>query len=287
MDPDEGKGHRMADPSYFSKGVLAALIQVSGDTCYWPEPRCLVPVTVDVDGDKILNVEIAHIRAAHPNGPRYVPSMTALQRRKFANLLLLCPAHHRVIDVLHPGDFSIEILDEWKRAREAGNYSVLSQMPWGIDADRLEDMLTGRFAAQQRELERQVSRFEAALEKLAAIDSEAASLIGKRMEAAGMLLQAGRMLIHTEDTSEILAEAGRSLRHTEDTADELMSAAIELRGLQDSAETLIEAATILRPVMASVAELEDAASSLGEAHQLLSALDERLTERISQLDEFT
>jgi len=165
-----------------------------------------VPVTVDVNGDKILNVEIAHIRAAHPNGPRYVPSMTAVQRRMFGNLLLLCRAHHESIDVLHPGDYSIETLDGWKRAREAGNYAVLRQLP-GIDEDRLQAILTDAIARQQQELERQVSRFEAALAKLAAIDSEA-SLIGQRMEAAGMLLRAGRMLIHTEDTSLILRKPG-------------------------------------------------------------------------------
>lgn len=89
------------DPSYFSKGVVASLAIVSGGTCYWPEPRCLVPVTVDVSGDVVLNVEIAHIRGAHPNGPRYVRTMTDAERRLFGNLLLMCPSHHRVIDVLH------------------------------------------------------------------------------------------------------------------------------------------------------------------------------------------
>ena len=271
-----------ADPSYISKGVLAALTAVSGGTCYWPEPRCLVPVTVDVGGDMVLNVEIAHIRGAHPNGPRYVTTMTDKQRRLFGNLLLLCPSHHRVIDLLHPDEYSIETLDGWKQDREAGNYGVLSQLP-GIDEDRLQAIFTDAIARQQQELEKQVSRFEAALAKLAAIDSEAAALLGQRMEAAEMLLTAGRILLHTEDTSHVLSEAGRSLRHTEDTAPWLLSAARELRGLEDSAELLMQAASTLRPVMASADDLEAAADSLKEAHGLLNALDQRLADRIQQL----
>jgi hypothetical protein len=98
--------------------------------------------------------------------------MTNKQRRIFGNLLLLCPPHHRVIDILHPEDYSIATLDRWKRDREAASYGVLRQLP-GIDEDRLQIILTDAIARQQQELKRQVSRFEAALAKLAAIDREA------------------------------------------------------------------------------------------------------------------
>src|ERR1700735_5209883 len=158
-----------ADPSYFSKGVVASLAMVSGGTCYWPRPRCLVPVTVDIDGDMVLNVEIAHIRGAHENGPRYVKGMTNAERRMFGNLLLMCPSHHRVIDVLHKSDYDIDTLENWKRTREAGSYDVLRSLP-GIDEDVLQESITLALREQARELKRQVDRLESAIAKLAEID---------------------------------------------------------------------------------------------------------------------
>jgi hypothetical protein len=73
----------MADPSYISRSVAMSLAMVSGGTCYWPDPRCMKPVTEDVNGDKVLSVQIAHIRAARPDGPRYVKDMTDHDRRRF------------------------------------------------------------------------------------------------------------------------------------------------------------------------------------------------------------
>ena len=52
----------MADPSYISRSVAMSLAMVLGGTCYWPDPRCMKLVTEDVDGDKVLSVQIAHIR---------------------------------------------------------------------------------------------------------------------------------------------------------------------------------------------------------------------------------
>jgi hypothetical protein len=219
----------LADPSYISKGIVAALAMVSGGTCYWPKPpRCMVPVTVDVDGDMVLNVEIAHIRGAHRNGPRYVESMTDERRRQFGNLLLLCPSHHRVIDVIRPDDYSIDELVEWKKHREAGNYHILESIPV-IDEDKLQAVLTDAIKKQAKELEKQVSRFESAIAKLAAIDSESASLIAQRLKAAERLHQAASMLIHTEETSQMLYVAGKSLQRTEVTAETLLEAASGLQ----------------------------------------------------------
>lgn len=64
-------------------------------------------------------VDIAHIRSGLPAGPRHVPDYGPV--REFANLLLLCSKHHRLIDD-HPEDFPIGTLEDWKEAQvsEAG-----------------------------------------------------------------------------------------------------------------------------------------------------------------------
>jgi hypothetical protein len=272
----------LADPSYISKGVVAALAMVSGGTCYWPRPPCPVRVTVDVEGDMVLNVEIAHIRGAHSNGPRYVEDMANEERRQFGNLLLLCPSHHRVIDALRPGDFSIDELVKWKKDREAGNYDILRQMP-GIDENRLQVVLTDAVKLQAKELEKQVARFETAIAKLAAVDSEAASLLAQRMKSAETLSEAAKMLLHTADTSELLFDSARILVNAEDTAGMLLEATARLPGLYDTASQLTDAAELLNPLISSRGTLPSILSNLSDAYDMLSAVDQSLAARIQEL----
>lgn len=42
--------------------------------------------------------EICHITASSRKGPRYDPKLTAEERDSFANLILLCPTHHKMAD---------------------------------------------------------------------------------------------------------------------------------------------------------------------------------------------
>ena len=272
----------MPDPSYISKGVVAALSMVSGGTCYWPKPPCKVRVTVDVDGDMVLNVEIAHIRGAHRNGPRYVESMEDEERRRFGNLLLLCPSHHRVIDVLRPDDFSIDELIKWKKNREAGNYDILKQVP-GIDEDRLQAVLTDVVKIQAKELEKQVSRFESAIAKLAAVDSDAASLLAQRMKSAETLSKAAKMLLHTADTSEILFDAARMLVNAGDTAEMLLEVTARLPRIDNTAAQLTDAAELLQPLISSRGTLASITNGLSEAYEILSQIDQALSGKIQEL----
>jgi len=289
----------LPDPSYISKGVVAALAMVSGGRCYWPKPPCSVPVTVQVDGDMVLNVEIAHIRGAHRNGPRFVERMSDEERRQFGNLLLLCPSHHRVIDVLRRDDFSIDDLDKWKKDREAGNYEVLKQMP-GIDEDKLQAVLADAVKLQAKELEKQVSRFESAIAKLAAIDSDAASLLSQRMQAAETLSSAAKMLLHTQDTGEMLFVSARMLVGAQDTAEMLLETTARLSRLDQTAAQLTDAADLLGPLNQTTAELTEVAGllqplissrgslstladSLSGAHDDLIAIDQALSRKIQEL----
>jgi hypothetical protein len=272
----------LADPSYISKGVVAALAMVSGGTCYWPTPPCRVPVTVNVDGDMVLNVEIAHIRGAHRNGPRYVDSMLDEERRRFGNLLLLCPSHHRVIDVLRPKEFSIDDLEKWKKDREAASYDVLKQMP-GIDEDTLQAVLTDAVKLQAKELEKQVSRFESAIAKLAAIDSDAASLLAQRMKSAETLSQAAKMLLHTEDTSATLFQAARMLIAASETAEMLLEVTARLPRLNGAAAQLTDAADLLQPLISSRGFLSSITNNLSDANDMLTQIDRTLSRKIAEL----
>jgi hypothetical protein len=101
----------------YTVGTERALYTFSGMACYFPD--CLTPVIVFVNGEPVCNVQIAHVRGANPNSPRYDPSMTDAERRAFTNLILLCTPHHTIVDRLHAADYPPEELQLWKVQREA------------------------------------------------------------------------------------------------------------------------------------------------------------------------
>jgi hypothetical protein len=51
---------------------------------------------------KGVQADIAHIRGERPGSARYAPDMTDAERNSPENLILLCPNHHREIDLLRP-----------------------------------------------------------------------------------------------------------------------------------------------------------------------------------------
>ena len=113
----------------YTAGTERALYAFSNTRCYFPD--CTTPVIKFVGDEPVNNVQIAHIRGAKPNSPRYDPAMSDDQRRAFSNLILLCTPHHTVVDRLHPDDYSVETLEQWKAARESAA---------GIDNDALSSL---------------------------------------------------------------------------------------------------------------------------------------------------
>jgi hypothetical protein len=63
--------------------------------------------------------------------------MTDKERAAFNNLILLCRAHHDLIDNKHPEQHSVAVLQGWKQAREAEAGQALSELG-AIDPDDLE-----------------------------------------------------------------------------------------------------------------------------------------------------
>ncbi|MFE3936394.1 hypothetical protein ACFXPJ_22105, partial [Streptomyces goshikiensis] len=79
----------------------ATFKQLYGTAFRCAKPDCREPLyRVNSDtGETILNSNVAHIHARSEGGPRWKPGMTADENRHFDNLLPMCEAHAREIDV--------------------------------------------------------------------------------------------------------------------------------------------------------------------------------------------
>lgn len=84
-------------------------------------PKCFAPI---VRGAIVLG-EICHIRARRKNGPRYDPALSAKQKDDAANLILLCPTCHSMIDK-DEDTFSPEYLESIKKFQEENSILEIS-----------------------------------------------------------------------------------------------------------------------------------------------------------------
>lgn len=69
------------------------LFATCGNRC--SHPGCTQAMVTD---NGIVVGEICHITASSRNGPRYNPQLSTEERDSFANLILLCPTHHKLAD---------------------------------------------------------------------------------------------------------------------------------------------------------------------------------------------
>jgi hypothetical protein len=68
--------------------------------------------------NETLTGEVCHIKGMRPGSARYDPSQTDLERHAYANLVLMCPTHHTVIDD-DEESYTSERLCKIKAAHEA------------------------------------------------------------------------------------------------------------------------------------------------------------------------
>lgn len=107
-------------------------------------------------GDLIASKEdgkfgfIAHIVADSENGPRGDSIRSPLLAREISNLMLMCPTHHKEIDIDHADDYPEEALLAMKREHEERIETVTD-----MDADRAAHVL--RFAATIGQMDSLVS----------------------------------------------------------------------------------------------------------------------------------
>ncbi len=133
----------MADPSSRrAKNPTESTVRrlfAAQSTCAYPD--CDAPLVVEDSGGRTsINVEIAHIIAASPNGPRPADDEDEETLRSFDNLLLLCGTHHKLVDD-HWQDYPAEALREWKRAAR----SERDTAPPALEptTDQVQEMIRG------------------------------------------------------------------------------------------------------------------------------------------------
>jgi hypothetical protein len=167
----------------------------------------------------VFNLQIAHIRAAERNGPRYVPGMTNDQRRAFANLIFLCMPHHTYVDKIRPQDYPIEVLEKWKCDRETGKLAQLIQVG-NITEDRFQEIVADALEEKIKEVREAIARIEQ-------IDTDAAALLRELAD------QMTRPTFNTEAV-EMLRQSASILRPIleEGNVNSLYSAAKQLYEMQ-------------------------------------------------------
>ncbi|MEU7998086.1 hypothetical protein AB0B83_22480 [Micromonospora sp. NPDC049060] len=149
----EGAGERKNLPP----AMLAALWTVSNGQCY--APNCPMPVVLEVrPGVYQKNSQVAHIYGVKPKAARFQGDMPAEKRDSFANLLLLCLAHHEEVD----GDesrYTPEVLKSWKTRHEGEAGAVLARLRVP-DAETLGKVLTELAEPPLERLEAVTKRLE-------------------------------------------------------------------------------------------------------------------------------
>lgn len=204
----------------YTTGVMMALAYICGGTCFWP--GCRVPVHIYVDGNPVFNLQVAHICAASPDGPRYEPSMTDQERNGYTNVLLLCQGHHIEVDILNPDKYSVELLKRWKVDRENDA---------GRDANTLDSITEERFQYLMADaLSEQEERILSAIQRLEEVDQESAAnvrrlleeVVAMRTDDAGQYLEAASIFgdaVSKLGSSGQLLEAATQLNYAADKLD--------------------------------------------------------------------
>lgn len=100
----------MASPT---QATIKRLFAQSGEFCTFPSCGRQV---VDRSTGMIM-VDVCHINARSPGGPRYDSAQTTKERNAYENLILLCVDHHRTVDT-QPEKYSAKMLREMKQAHE-------------------------------------------------------------------------------------------------------------------------------------------------------------------------
>jgi hypothetical protein len=96
---------------------IKLLFARSGNRCAFP--KCSAPMALS----NTLTGEVCHIKGARPGSARFDPSQSDIERHAYANLVLMCPTHHTVIDDDEEA-YTVERLHKIKAAHEAQSAPV-------------------------------------------------------------------------------------------------------------------------------------------------------------------
>lgn len=113
--------------------TIKRLFSVSGNRCAFP--NCESPL---VEESGTVTGEIAHIKAASENGPRFDPKQSEEDRHSFKNLMLLCGRHHTIIDS-EVERYSVARLSEMKYLHEKKSSVEINPRDEGVAKSFLQN----------------------------------------------------------------------------------------------------------------------------------------------------
>lgn len=214
----------------YSSAVRAALTAFSAGKCYWP--GCGEQLLRAVNGKYRMALDIAHIYALKPDGPRYNSAMTDKERNDFPNLIYLCRLHHRVVDEGDGSAYPAEVLLQWKNDRETeGQRQLSAQSPVTVEFFEKEIVAA---------MERRNEQIRETLTRLEKTDHEAARLMRELREELEEARRSGSII--DPDAAAMLSDAAYQLQNLPDDAARLSDAAEQLGNLADLASQLNDAA---------------------------------------------
>ncbi|MER7247006.1 hypothetical protein [Kribbella sp. NPDC000426] len=245
----------------YSEATRSALFALS-TKCYFPE--CNQPTITFFDDEPEKKVQIAHIHAVSPNGPRWI---TDVDVDAFANLILLCTLHHRKVDnKANEEIYPAGLLRKWKAAAEREVRSKVDGLD-RLTEQRLEEMLEQSTRLVRTEL-------ESALQVVHGINEGAADLLRAVLQrlndhyldndAIASLAESSYRLMNLEDNVAVLWEASRRLDGLEGNAQLLSGAGETLDGLEWRIEALTRAAGAAEASADRAAELVDSIDNAGD-----------------------
>jgi hypothetical protein len=100
---------------------IKRLFALSCNRCAYP--NCQITI---VQSSGTITGEICHIKANSSNWPRYDPKQSDEERHAFANLILLCSIHHKIVDS-EPNKYTVELLKDFKEMHERNGNIELTQ----------------------------------------------------------------------------------------------------------------------------------------------------------------
>jgi hypothetical protein len=221
-------------------------------------------------------------------------------RNKFENLLLLCPADHKLVDGARTWrNYSVAMLTAWKEQREGGLGSELGQIDW-ITQETLRDVMAEAIEnTQGRILEgidgiSVVSGETLAMLKtlvtetlnLPYLDPDDVASLGRSADVLQMVMpefvpqlsESARMLRQVSEYGFMLHQAGRDLVNLGDYADMLRFAVSPLKDLRELLPQLQDLSltvggTAVAGYQEAARQISDAADRIKDSADSLSSAD--------------
>ena len=144
----------MAERDDFTPATKRRLKERVASLCSRPKCRVFTVGAHSDAGEKAVNIGVAaHIHAAAPGGPRYVPEMSSKDRSHFSNGIWLCQTCSSLVD-RDTGEFTADVLRQWKAdAERHSRVNIGRRAPTAQDAqDQLMMALTRAPISRQPDL---------------------------------------------------------------------------------------------------------------------------------------